>query len=78
MIFGKVKTFYSEESVGDGFGFLPFRTDKVSFGAEFIVGGDFMVVSAVGQDGKGVNIDCDAATNGLCNRSGRRWIRRHV
>ena len=48
MVLGKVKAFDSEESVGDGFGFLPFRADKVTFGAEFIVGSDFMVVSTVG------------------------------
>ena len=49
----------------------------MTFGTEFVVGSDFMVIAAIGKRRKGVDINSDASTNGLSNGCLRWWVGRH-
>jgi hypothetical protein len=49
----------------------------VAFGAEFVIGSDFMVIAAIGKRRESVDINSDTATNSLSNGCLRWWIGRH-
>ena len=49
----------------------------MTFGTEFVIGSDFMVIAAIGKRRKSVDINSDTSTNSLSNGCLRWWVGRH-
>ena len=73
-----VETLDGEEGGDNRFLLLVNRTNEVAFCAELIIGGDFLVVAAVGVARKTVDINCYTVTDSLSNRSSGGRVGGHV